>query len=88
LAELAQFETADLRVELMNNRAMHLRHLQEVERWLAEGERHISEQEQRIATLRRDGHDATRAESLLEVFYQTQAQHISHRDMILKELDQ
>ena len=56
----------------MNSRAMHLRHLQEVERWVAEGERHISEQEQRIATLRREGHDVTQAESLLQVFYQTQ----------------
>ena len=61
----------------MNDRAMHLRHLQEAKRWVAEGERHIAEQEQRIATLRRDGHDVTKAESLLEVFYQTQAQHIA-----------
>ena len=72
----------------MNSRAMHLRQLQEVERWVAEGERHISEQEQRIDTLRRDGHDVTQAENLLQVFYQTQSQHITHRDMILKELDQ
>ena len=71
----------------MNNRTMHLRHLDEVKRWIAECERHITEQEQRIVTLGPNGDDIAQAEQLLQIFQQTQAQHIIHRDMILKELD-
>jgi hypothetical protein len=68
------------------DRAMQLRHLEEAERHIAQGERHIAEEEERIADLARLGADLTEARKLLNLFYDTQAQHIQHRDGLLKEL--
>jgi ferritin len=70
------------------DRAMELRHLEQAERHIAEGEQHIAEQEDRIADLARMGADTTKARKLLDNFYASQAQHIQHRDRILKELEQ
>jgi ferritin len=70
------------------DRAMELRHLEQAERHIAEGEQHIAEQEDRIADLARMGADTTEARKLLDNFYASQAQHIQHRDRILKELEQ
>ena len=70
------------------NRAMQLRHLEEAERHIFQGERHIAEQEERVADLARLGANTTEARTLLNLFYATQAQHIQHRDRILKELEQ
>lgn len=67
---------------------MHMRHLAEAEQAVADGARHLVEQERRVAKLRSDGHDVKRAEELLATFQETQAQHIAHRDLILRELDQ
>jgi hypothetical protein len=69
------------------DRAMQLHHLEEAERHIAQGKRHIEEQEDRIADLARLGADLTEARKLLNLFYATQAQHIQHRDRILKELE-
>ena len=69
-------------------RALLVQHLEQAERAVTEGERHLAEQEERLAELWRDGHDVTQAESLLKVFRETQAQHIAHRDLLLKELAQ
>lgn len=67
-------------------RDIQLAHLQEAERHVAVGERHIAEQERRIAELDRDGHDTKQARELLETFRTLQAEHLAHRDHILKEL--
>lgn len=65
---------------------MQLRHLEEAERHIAQGIRHIAEQEQRIAGFDSHGHDMSAEWELLNTFYTTQAQHIQHRDRILREL--
>ncbi|RXH40855.1 hypothetical protein XH94_10930 [Bradyrhizobium zhanjiangense] len=70
------------------DRAMHVQHLEEAERHIAQGEGHIVEQEDRIANLARDGHDTTEARKLLDNFYATQMLHIQHRDRIREELEQ
>ena len=69
------------------DRAMQLRHLEEAERHIAEGDRHIAEQEQRVADLARYGQNTTEARKLLDNVYAVQAQHIQHRDRILKVLE-
>jgi isochorismate hydrolase len=69
------------------DRSMQLRHLEEAERHVAQGVRHITEQEVRIADLAREGHDTKEARKLLDNFYGTQALHIQHRDRIQKELE-
>lgn len=48
-------------------------------RHIAQGERHIAEQEQRIARLARLGADTTEAQNLLNNFFANQTQHIQHR---------
>jgi len=53
---------------------------------VALGARHIKEQERLVAELRRDGHVATDAETLLVTFRDAQVQHIAYRDFLLKEL--
>lgn len=70
------------------DRAMQLRHLEEAERHIAQGERHIAEQEGRITVMSRQGHNTDEAQKLLDNFYASQAQHIQHRDRILKELEE
>ncbi|MDE2467180.1 MAG: hypothetical protein KGL35_00120 [Bradyrhizobium sp.] len=65
---------------------MHLHHLKEAERHCAQVERHIADQEDRITSLVRGGHDTTEARKLLDNFYASQMLHIEHRDRILKEL--
>ena len=61
--------------------------LVQAERHVAEGVQHIADQERRIADLRREGRDVTKACSLLELFQDTQAKHIAHRNLLLKELE-
>ena len=68
------------------DRSIQLQHLAEAERHIARGDYHISEQELRIAEFDARGHDATLARALLETFRLTQAQHVAHRDFILKAL--
>jgi hypothetical protein len=70
------------------DRAMQFRHLEQAERHIAQGERHIAEQEERVADLARLGADTAEARKLLDNFYASQAQHIQHRDRILKELEE
>jgi len=65
---------------------MQLRHLAEAERHIERGIEHLSHQELRIAEFDLRGHDSTLARSLLETFRIAQAQHIAHRDHILREL--
>jgi len=70
------------------DRAMQLSHLEQAERHVAQGKRHITEQQDLIAELARHGHDTADARKLLDNFYASQMQHVQHRDRILKELDQ
>jgi hypothetical protein len=68
------------------DRVMLKRHLEEAEAHVANGERHIAEQEERIERLTYLGADTTEARKLLDNFYTSQAQHIQGRDRLLKEL--
>ena len=63
-----------------------LQHLVQAEWHVARGEQHISDLELRIAEFDARGHDATLARALLETFRITQAQHVEHRDFILRAL--
>ena len=65
---------------------MQLRHLEEAERHIAQGEQLIADQQAGIAVLDRGGHATEEAGNLVATFLETQAHHISHRDVILKEL--
>lgn len=69
------------------NRSMIIRHLRQAEQAVAQGARLVAEQEQRVSTLRRGGHDVAEAVRLLELFRETQAQHIAFRDRVLGELE-
>ena len=70
------------------DRSEQLRHLAEAERHIASGAGHISNQERRIADLDDRGQNSTLARSLLKTFCLMQAEHIAHRDRILRELGQ
>jgi hypothetical protein len=63
---------------------MRLRHLAEAEQHIARGTQHISHQELRIAECGVREHNSTLARALLETFRTLQAQHIAHRDHVLK----
>jgi hypothetical protein len=67
---------------------MELQHLAEAEHHITRGAQHILDQEIRVADLDFRGHDSTLARSLLETFRLTQAQHVAHRDRILRLLGQ
>ena len=56
------------------------------EKVIAAGHRHIADQEQRVSELDRHGHDTTRARLLLALYRRVQAQHIAHRNLILRLL--
>lgn len=68
------------------DRSTQLRHLATAEQNIARGERNISNQELRVEELDFRGYDSRLAGALLETFRQTQAQHLIHRDQILREL--
>ena len=69
-------------------RKMELAHLAIAEKTVADGERHIQRQEQRVAELDRDGHDTEQALATLATFRQMQAEHVAHRDLLLKIMQQ
>ena len=52
--------------QIARDREMHLRHLNEARRHV-EGERHIAEQEDRVADLARGGHNTAIARELLDI---------------------
>jgi hypothetical protein len=70
------------------DRAMELAHLAEAERHIAEGKRRLERQEEIVAELKRQGHDAETALCLLALFRQVQADYVSHRDRIQKALEE
>jgi hypothetical protein len=65
---------------------MSLRHLEQAERHIGLGKKHIADQEQRVVEIELRGRDACVARQLLETFRLSQAQHIQHHQLILKEL--
>ncbi|WP_336491608.1 hypothetical protein [Methylobacterium nigriterrae] len=56
------------------------------DRHITEGERRITEQLARIATLAEDGHDTAQAEHLLRTFEETLAEWHGHRQSILASI--
>jgi hypothetical protein len=67
-------------------RSMLEEHLALAERHVTQGEQHVAKQRAIVAELERDGHDASSARELLDVFEQTQATHMADRDRLRKEL--
>jgi hypothetical protein len=70
------------------DRKMELDHLAIAEKAVAAGERHIAREEQMIAELDRDGHDTSLALATLANYRRMQAEHVAHRDLLLKMLQQ
>ena len=68
------------------DRAMLLEHLAVALRHVSEGERHIAQQHEIIASLERDGFDTSAAKAVLLQFEEIQGMHIAHRDRLKKEL--
>jgi hypothetical protein len=62
------------------------RDLEQAERHIAEGQRHIEKQTAIVAELERDGHDSTLSKELLEILHKTLQMHKDHRENILREL--
>ena len=60
--------------------------LARAERDIADGERRVTDQIVLIEALRRDGHDVSEAEKLLQTFLETLVAWHGHRDEILVEL--
>ena len=65
---------------------MELDHLALAEKAVAEGERHIERDEQMISDLDRGGHDTVLARAMLETLRRMQAEHVAHRNLLLKML--
>jgi Fe2+ or Zn2+ uptake regulation protein len=63
-----------------------LERLEQADRRVTLGERHVERQREIIAELERNGRDSTQARELLAVFLATQATHVSWRDRLLEEL--
>ena len=57
--------------------------LQMVDDHIAQGERHVTRQEELVLFLRERGHPTDMAEQLLVEFQATLAQHKCHRDLML-----
>jgi hypothetical protein len=68
------------------DRAMLLEHLATALRNVPDGERHIAQQHEIIASLERDGLDTSAAKDVLLQFEDLQGIHIAHRDRLKKEL--
>jgi hypothetical protein len=62
------------------------RHLQQAERHVAVGQKHINCQRERIKQLEKGGHDASHARTLLALFEELQIMHIAHRDRLARHL--
>ena len=60
--------------------------LRMADRHIAEGERHIVQQERILTSLRLKGYPTANAETLLTMLNDTQAEHRKHRDAIASAL--
>jgi hypothetical protein len=65
---------------------MHLRHLTQCDRHLADGWRRIAAQRLRLADMDRRGHDTSIGDEMLAAFLQAQTLFAQHRDLIIREL--
>ena len=63
-------------------------HLQQAEHHVAVGERNIARQREIIQELKKDGHDTSEAQKLLEQFKSLQALHVQDRDRLFRELNE
>lgn len=68
------------------DRTIELKHLTDADKRIAQGEHHIARQERIVAELDSHGHDVAMALALLDTFRRCQAEHVAHRDLILREL--
>ena len=58
--------------------------LQMVDDHIAQGERHVTRQEEIVAWLKSHGHPSEMAEQLLAEFQSTLLQHRAHRDVMIR----
>jgi hypothetical protein len=68
------------------DREILLRHLAQAERHMVEGQTQVERVREVLARLKRDGHDTRRARELLRSFEETQAQIVTKRDWLGKEM--
>ena len=68
------------------DKALTLQRLAETERHVRRGQLHLTWQTNILSGLEQDGHDITQAKALLLFFEEIQAEHISHRNRLLKEM--
>jgi hypothetical protein len=73
-------------IQPMDRRAMIEDHLALAERHVTAGERCVTEQRARVATLERDGHDTTESLLLLGQFQEVQELHVADRNRLRGEL--
>jgi hypothetical protein len=67
---------------------LQLQHLAQADRHIALSDKNIARQVEIIAELESKGHSVVLANELLATFYAVRDTHISHRDLILRELGQ
>ena len=72
------------------DRKIELEHLALAEKAVLDGEHHIEREEQMIADLERGGHseDVALAREVLETLRRMQDEHLAHRNLLLKMLQQ
>ena len=68
------------------DRAMIEQHLNEAERDVALGVKHVNAQRAIVARRERRGLKTSRAEALLQILVEMQELHEKHRDQLVKEL--
>ena len=67
------------------DRALLEKFVRDANRHVAEGEEHIRKQRERVAHLRRHGHDTSLASELLASFEQLQVTLVADRDRLVKK---
>ena len=68
------------------DRQLAIKHLEQAERHVALGEKHITRQRELIAQMEHGGHDTATAVDLLRIFELVQQNHVADRDRIRAEL--
>ena len=65
--------------------AIHPDELRTIEDLISAGEQRISEQQDRVARLEQEGHDATAAREMLVILQNSQGLLISRRNLLLRD---
>jgi len=68
------------------DREMLMLHLRQVERLIAQGERHLAKQRAIVSQLTAGGHDSSDATTLLVHLEESQKMHVAHRARLREEL--